>query len=88
MMASRTPYATHYGVVINRAKFDVCTHRSFRGVKTNSHTDGIALYVLDIFGYHCFHCDCVDFHRVSFCHETNLTTLYLRDNLRGWPQKR
>ena len=87
-MPSRIPYATHHGVVINRAKFDVCTHRSFRGVKTDRHTDGIALYVLDIFGYHCFHCDCVDFHRVSFCHETNSKTLHLGDNLRGWPQKR
>ena len=87
-MASRIPYATHHGVVTNRAKFDVCIHRSFKGVKTDRHTDGIALYVLDIFGYHRFYCGYVDFHRVSFCQETNLKTLYLGDNLRGWPQKR
>ena len=42
--ASPTPFDTHHGVVINRAKFDACTSSSFRGVKTNTQTDKIALY--------------------------------------------
>ena len=41
------PYDTHHGVVINRAKFETCTHSSFRGVKTDTQTDRIALYTLD-----------------------------------------
>ena len=32
MMTSRTPYDIHGRVVINRAKFDVCTPSSFREV--------------------------------------------------------
>ena len=38
------PYGTHHGVVINRAKFGVCTSSSFGGVKT----DRIGLYILDV----------------------------------------
>ena len=34
-------------MVINRAKFDVCAYSSFRGVKTDTQTDRIALYILD-----------------------------------------
>ena len=41
------PYDTHHGVVTNRAKFDACTCSSFRGVKRNTQTDRIALYILD-----------------------------------------
>ena len=38
------PYDTHHGVMIIRAKFDACTYGSFRGVKTDTQTDRIALY--------------------------------------------
>ena len=31
----QTPYGTHLGVVINGSKFDVCTPRSFEGVKVH-----------------------------------------------------
>ena len=32
-------------MVINRAKFDVCISSSFRGVKTDSHTDRILRFI-------------------------------------------
>ena len=35
-------------MVINRAKFDVCTSNSFRGVEKDTQTDRIALYILDM----------------------------------------
>ena len=38
-MTSQLPVDTHYEVVINRAKFDVCTPSSIRGIKTDKHTD-------------------------------------------------
>ena len=38
------PYDIYQWVVINSAKFDACTFRSFRGVKTDTQTDSIALY--------------------------------------------
>ena len=41
------PYDTHHGMVINRAKFDTCTSSCFRGVKTDTQTDRIALYSID-----------------------------------------
>ena len=47
MVTSQTPYDTHPEEVINRAKFDISTSSSFGGVKTDRHTDRIALYVLD-----------------------------------------
>ena len=43
------PHDAHHGVVINRAKFGACTYSSFRGVKTDTQTDRIALYILDIY---------------------------------------
>ena len=39
----KPPYVTHSEKVINRANFDVCTLGSFGGVKTDRHTDRIAL---------------------------------------------
>ena len=48
MMTSSTPYDTHHGVVTNRAKFDASTSSTFIGVKTDRHTDRIALYSIDI----------------------------------------
>ena len=42
------PYDTHHGVVMSPAKFDACTCSSFRGVKTETQRDRIALYILDI----------------------------------------
>ena len=41
MITSRSPYATLFYVVINRAKFDVCTSSSFGEVKTHVRTDRI-----------------------------------------------
>ena len=41
-MTLLTPYDTHHGVLINRAKFDACTTSSFKGVTT----DRNPLYVL------------------------------------------
>ena len=41
------PYDNHPGVVINRAKFDVCMASSFGGVKAYVRTK-IALYILDL----------------------------------------
>ena len=35
-MTSRTPFDTHPGVVINRAKFNAPTFSSFGGVKTHT----------------------------------------------------
>ena len=35
-------------MAINRAKFDACTCSSFRGVKTDTQTDRIALYILEV----------------------------------------
>ena len=46
-MTSRTPFDTHHGVVINRAKFDAFTFSSFRVVKTDTQTDRIALYSIE-----------------------------------------
>ena len=40
------PYDTNHGVVINRAKFDGCTCSTFRGYKTDTQTDRIALYTV------------------------------------------
>ena len=34
--------------MINRAKFGACTSSSFRGIKTDTQTDRIALYILDL----------------------------------------
>ena len=39
IMTSRNPYDIHPGVVINRAKFDVCTCCSFGGVKAYEQTE-------------------------------------------------
>ena len=39
---------THFEIVINRAKLDVCsTSSSFRGIKAYARTDRIVLYILD-----------------------------------------
>ena len=46
-MTSPTLYDTHHGLVISRDKLDACTCSTFRGVKTDTQTDGIALYILD-----------------------------------------
>ena len=46
MMTPRIPHSTYHGVVINRAKFDVCSSSSFREFKTDRHTDRIALCIL------------------------------------------
>ena len=42
-----SPHDIHSKNGINRAKFDIRTPSSFGGVKTNRHTERIALYVLD-----------------------------------------
>ena len=39
-------YDTHPEMVINHAKFDVCTPGSFKGVKAHIRTNRIALYTL------------------------------------------
>ena len=39
IMTSRNPYDAHHGVVINRAKFDVCTFSSLRGVIADRQTN-------------------------------------------------
>ena len=44
-MTSRAPCNTHPEEGINPAKFDVSTTSSFEGVKTDRHTDRIALYM-------------------------------------------
>ena len=44
----KPPCNTHHEVMINRAKFDVWTFSSFRGVKAYIRTDRIALYKLDV----------------------------------------
>ena len=40
-------FDTHPEEVINRAKFKISTHGSFRGIKTDTQRDRIALYILD-----------------------------------------
>ena len=42
-MTSQASYDTHPGLVINRAKFDVFTSSGIGGIKTDTHTDRIAL---------------------------------------------
>ena len=44
-MTSQTPYDTYPEEVINRAKFDASTPASFGGVKADTQTDRIALYI-------------------------------------------
>ena len=40
IMTSQTPHNTHHEVVINHAKFNVCTPSSFEGVrKTDAQTE-------------------------------------------------
>ena len=47
-MTPSTPDDTHSGMVISRAKSYVSTSSSFGGVKTDRHTDRIALYGIDL----------------------------------------
>ena len=42
-MTSQLFFDPHYKVVINCAKFDVCTPSIFRAVKTDRHTDRFAV---------------------------------------------
>ena len=67
-------YVTHYGVVINRAKFDACTCSSFRGVKIDRHTDRIALYknILDAFALFTIFCQDVERYKKNFTSKVHL----------------
>ena len=47
IVKSRSPYDTHFGMVINCAEFVVCAPGCFGEVKIDKHTDRIGLYILD-----------------------------------------
>ena len=55
-MTSLPPYDVHLGIVINDAKFDICTPNSFGGVKTDTHIDNIVLYITDEIFCHMYFC--------------------------------
>ena len=61
IVTSRTPYDTHAEEVINRAKLNVNTPGSVGGVKTDRHTDRIALYTTYFCKLFCIHYFSIDY---------------------------